>query len=324
MSKFIGRRVEAAIAIEDTRGVGKAPTFSMGKIDFSLYDKTVDVRDDSGIGRIEDSNDKFVVEKYAMGSMSGILGANNALYLLGLAFGQLPTVSTVADSRYPWTLGLANTNQHLTASLLVKDGNETRLHKMLMLNSLELSVEQEDAIRWTAEFVCKRGVTSTQSIPTYIDDYKFTKRKNKIYLASAVGSLSAATRLALKSFKLNINKNVVRDSAIGTVEPIDILNQQMTVEGELKLNYEDQTYRNLMLQGTYRALRIVAESEKLIGVSSYGDLTLDFSKVDFFGWEPDGPNDEIVQNTINFKANYDLTTSAMLNAGTVRNSRATL
>lgn len=322
MSKFIGRRVEGAIAFESSRGVGIAPKLALGKIDFSVYDKTVDVRNDSSIGRIEDSLEKFVVEKYAQGSVGGILGANSALYLLGLAFGGLPTVSTVSDSRYPWTLSVGNTNQHTSASLLVKDGNQTLIHKLLMLEQLEISVDMDDAVRYDAEFISKVGKTSTQSIPTYVDDFKFTKRKTKLYLASDISGLSAATRVSIKSLKFTIKKNLVRDSAIGTAEPEDILNQQLSVEGEIKLNYTDQTTKNYMMNGTYRAMRIFMESENLIGSTAYGDMTLDFSKCDFFGWEPDAQNDEIVSNTVNFKANYDLS-NALLNVGTVRNKLAT-
>lgn len=322
MTKFIGRKVEAAIAFESSRGTGIAPKLALGKIDYSMYDKTVDVRDDSGIGRIEDSNSKFVVEKYAQGSIGGILGANSALYLLGLAFGGTPTAGSVSDSRYPWTLSVANTNQHVSASLLVKDGNQTLIHKLLMLEQLELSVDMEDAVRWDAEFISKVARASGQSIPTYIDDLKFTKRKTKLYLASDVSGLGAATRTSIKSLKLTIKKNLVRDSGIGTAEPEDIVNQQLSVEGEIKLNYADQTIKNYMLDGTYRAMRISMSSENLLGAATYGDVTLDFSKCDFFSWEPDAPNDELVTNTVNFKANYDLT-NGLLNAGTVGNALAT-
>lgn len=322
MGKYIGRRVEAAIAFESSRGVGIAPKYALGKVDYSVFDKTVDVRDDSSIGRIEDSNDKFVVEKYSQGSIGGLLGANSALYLLGLAFGGTPTAGSVSDSRYPWTLSVANTNQHVSGSLITKDANQTLIHKLLMLEQLEISVDMEDAVRFDAEFIAKVGRTSTQSIPTYVDDFKFTKRKTKIYLATNVSGLAAATRSSVKSMKLTIKKNLVRDSALGTAEPEDIVNQQLSVEGEIKLNYTDQTIKNLMLNGTYKALRISMESENLIGATAYGDLTLDFSKVDFFSWEPDGGNDDLMMNTINFKANYDLS-NALLNAGTVRNKLAT-
>jgi len=319
MSKFIGRKVEAAINFETSRGVGRAPVYSLGKIDFSLFDKTVDARVIESLGHIADSHEKFVVEKYAQGELGGDLGANSALYLLALAFGGTPSVGSATDSVYPWTLSVANTNQHLSGALTVKDGNQTLMYKLLMLEKFEMSVELEDLVKYAAEFVAKRGVTSTQSIPTYQDDKKFTKRKAKIYLADAVGSLGAATALNLKSFKFTVNKNLMRDSVIGTVEPKDILNQALSIEGEMELKLEDQTYRNYMLNGTKKALRISLSSENLIGASTYGSVTIDLPRVDFFSWEPDASNDDIVNQKINFKANYDIT-NGIVYATTVSNA----
>lgn len=323
MSKQIGRKVEAAIGIESSRGVGVLPVYSLGKTAYSLFDKTDTARDNSSIGRIEDSNDNFVLERYAQGSIEGILGANSALYLLTLALGGTPSVSSVSDSRYPWTLSLNNTNQHKSASLHVKDVNQQLIHKLMMLNELEISVKMDEAVTYKAEFVSKVARTATATFPSYAEDYKFTKRKAKIYLASSVAGLGAATRISVKEFSIKFIKNLVRDSVLGTAEPEDIQNQELAIEGELKLNWNDQTYKNLMLNGTYRAMRISFESEKLIGATSYGDLTLDLSKLDFFEWEPDAPNEEIITNTIQFKANYDLS-NGMLNAGTVRNALATM
>lgn len=324
MSKQIGRRVEAAIQLESSRGVGILPSFALGKINFTLFDKTTDVRDNTSIGRIEDSNDKFVVEKYAQGSMSGILGANSAAYLLALVFGGTPTVGSPSNSRYPWDIPFANTNQHKSASLLVKDADGIFLHKLVMINKFELTIKSDDAVMWSADFIAKRAVATAHTMPAYVEDYKFTKRKAKIYLAAAVGSLSAATRLSLKQFKLTITKNLVRDGSIGTVEPEDVLNQAFSLEGELALNAVDQTYHDLMLAGTYKALRLAMESEKAITGTTYGDVTLDLAKVDFFGWEKDPALEDIVQQTINFKGNYDLTTAALMYLCTVRNALSVL
>lgn len=322
MTKIIGRKVEAAIAFEATRGLGVAPTLSLGKIDFSMYDKTVDVRDLSSMGRIEDSLDKYVVEKYAQGAIGGVFGGNSALYLLTLALGGAPSVGSVSNSRYPWTLSVSNTNQHKSGSLHVKDVNLQLIHKLLMLNELELSVKMDEAVSWNAEFVSKVGRTATSTFPSYVEDYKFTKRKTKIYLASDVSGLSAATRIPVKEFSIKFTKNLVRDSEIGTAEPTDIQNQQLSIEGEIKLNYTDTTYKALMLNGTYKALRLFMESEKAITGTTYADLTIDLAKVDFFQWEQENANDEIASNTIQFKANYDLS-SGMVYAATVRNALAT-
>lgn len=323
MSKFIGRKIEAAIGLESSRGVGVLPAYSLGKIDFSHFDKTDDVRDTSSIGRIEDSLDKFVVEKYAQGAMGGILGANSAVFLMALALGGTPSVGSPANSRYPWTISPNNTNQHKSGSLHVKDINQQLMHKLLMMNEFEISVKMDEAVMWNAEFISKVARTSGATFPSYVEDYKFTKRKTKLYLASSVSGLSAATRIGVKEFSIKFIKNLVRDSVIGTAEPEDIQNQQIAVEGEIKLNYNDQTYKNLMLDGTYRALRIFMEAEKVVSGTTYPDLTIDLAKVDFFQWEPDAPNDEITSNTIQFKGNYHLS-DGLVNVCTVRNALAAL
>lgn len=95
----------------------------------------------------------------------------------------------------------------------------------------------------------------------------------------------------------------------------------MSIEGELVLNWDDQTYKNYMLNGDRKALRIALESEKLIGASTYGYIEIDLPKVDFFAWEPDASIDDIVNQTINFKANYDLT-SGLVESVTVKNALA--
>lgn len=307
MAKFIGRKVEAAIAFESSRGAGAAPVYSLGKVDFSVYDKADEARNEESLGHIADSSNKFITEKFAQGKIEGNLGANMAGYLMALALGTAPTIGSPTDSVYPWTIPVANTNQHKSGALLVKDGNQTILHKLVMVEQLELSIELDSLVKFSAEFISKLGVVSTQSIPTYVNDYKFGKRLAKVFIAANVAGLAAATRLSLKSAKITINKNLVRDSSIGTVQPEDILNQSMSIEGELKLNLTDQTFRNYMLDATKKAMRIQLSSEDVIGTSGRGTLTLDLPLVDFFSWEPDAGNDDIVSQTINFKANYDPT-----------------
>ena len=321
MSKFIGRKVELAVGLESSRGVGKAPAYSLGKVDFSLFDKTVDARQDESLGHISDSVDKYVQEKYAQGAFGGILGANSAMYLLSLAFGGGPSVGSPTDSVYPWTIAVDNDAIHQSAAFLVKDENQTLMHKLVMLEQFEMEITPEDLVRYTAEFIAKRAVASGASMPSYAEDYKFGKRKAKIYIAANIAGLAAASRLPVKNFRLTVNKNLLRDSQIGTVEPTDINNQQISIEGEIVLNWNDQTYKNYMLNGDRKALRIKLESERLIGATTYGDIEIDLPKVDFFAWEPDASIDDIVNQTINFKANYDLT-NGLIESVTVHNALA--
>jgi len=323
MSKFIGRKVEAAIGLESSRGAGVAPALSLGKIDFSVYDKTVDARQTESLGHIADSSDKYVVEKYAQGAMGGDLGANSAAYLLAMAFGGSVATGGVADSVYPHTIPLDNDNVHQSGALLVKDPDRSLMHKLLMLESFGLEITLEDLVKWDAEFISKVGVTSTQSIPTYVEDYKFTKRKAKIYIADNIAGLAAASALSMKSFSIKVNKNLERDSSLGTVEPEDVLNREISIEGQLRLNYTDQTFKDYMLNASRKALRISLTSEKLIGATTYGSIEIDLPKIDFFSWEPDAGLPDIVAQQINFKANYDLT-DGLVESVTVSNALATI
>ena len=100
-------------------------------------------------------------------------------------------------------------------------------------------------------------------------------------LATSIAGLSGATAISLKNLDLTISRNTIFDEVIGTVEPEDILGQQISVEGSLDLNLEDDTYRNYMLNGSYRAL------ELKLNRSSSSSLTLQFPRVDFTEWEPD-------------------------------------
>ena len=86
---------------------------------------------------------------------------------------------------------------------------------------------------------------------------------------------------------------------MGTVEPEDVLSQTISVEGDVTLNLQDDTYRNYMLAGTYRAMEF--------GFSASASSSLDFRfpRVSFSEWEPDYTLNEIAKQKINFKLNYD-------------------
>ena len=75
-------------------------------------------------------------------------------------------------------------------------------------------------------------------------------------LLAPIAGLAAASAISVKKLTLKIMANSEFDFALGTVEPEAILNHQYTVEGEITLNKTDDTYRQLMLAGTYNAMDI--------------------------------------------------------------------
>jgi len=63
-------------------------------------------------------------------------------------------------------------------------------------------------------------------------------------------------------------------------------------------------------------------SDVLIGSTLHPYIDLQFDKVSFFDWAPDRGLDDIVSQTISFRANYDLTNSSQSQAVLVNTATA--
>lgn len=298
MSKFVGRRGTLGVAIESSRGTGVSPTHWIPFATMSYRDTIEEAREDQGLGNIADSDSKYVVMKMGEGEIEAELYDKGIGVILTALMGAVPV--TTGSNPYTHTYTQSNSNQHKSISLYWQDPDRSDLYPLGMLESLQLSVEPSGKVQWTIGFKSKTAREWTSQTASFTSlGSKWLHQHLQVRLASAVGGLSAATPISLKNFELTISKNTVYDSVMGTVEPEDILNQQLAVEGTLELNLEADTYRDYMLGGTYRAMEV-----KLDGGSN-SSLQLQFPRVDFSEWEPDFTLNEIAKQSINFKGNYD-------------------
>lgn len=298
MTKYVGRRGQLGIAVEATRGTAVNPVFWVPWASMSFKDTIEEVREEQGQGYIADSDSKYVVNKFGEGEVEAQIYDKALGAVLTGVLGASP--STAGSNPYTHTYTLSNGNQHKSVSLYWKDPDRSDMYPLGMIDNLEISVEPNGLIEYTAGFKSKTARDWTSQTPNYTSlGNKFLHQHVQVRLAAVVGDLAAATPISLKKLELNINKNADFDSVIGTVEPEDILNQQLSIEGSLELNLEDDTYRNYMLDGTYRAMEI-----KFLRSSS-STLTLQFPRVDFSEWEPDLALNEIAKQGIEFKCNYD-------------------
>lgn len=300
MTKFAGRRGQLGIAIEATRGVAPASAsfFWVPRVTMSFTDRIEEAREEQSHGVIADTDSKYVVMQMGEGEVEAQLYDKALGVILTGVLGAAP--STGGSNPYTHTYTLSNTNQHKSISLYWKDPDRSDMFRLGMVNSFSISAEPNGIINYTVGFMSKTATDWTSLTPNYTSlGSKFLHQHVQVRLADTIAGLAAATPISLKSLELNINKNTMFDSVMGTVEPEDILNQQLSVDGSLNLNLEDDTYRNYMLNGTYKAMEI-----KFLRSSS-STLTFQFPRVDFSEWEPDFALNEIAKQSINFKANYD-------------------
>ena len=314
MSKFIGRRVQVGLGDESARGTAVAAAHTMPKMNLTMEDKANKARSMENFGNIAGMGDQSIVTgRYSEGAIEGDVNVNSFKHILKSLFGT-DTVTTVYTSASKHTYSILNSNQHPTLSVWISDPIGDTLFKGVMVDSLELEVNPSDIVKFTAGLKGRKGNDASWT-PAPAADYKFVGRDFIMKVASSTAGLAAATALSVKSFKIQINKNVDYDWVNGTLEPEDVLNKNFTIQGSLVLNYEDRTWRDYMLNGSLKALSMkLLNTRDVIATAGSPEFYLELPVVDFSEWESQRGNDEIAGQTINFTALWDSANSRFISS----------
>lgn len=298
MTKFIGRRGSLGIAKESSRGTPVVPAYWIPNAKMSFFDNIESAEESQGLGQIADQDSHYVTFKFSQGSVDAQLYDTALGYILMSLLGAAPV--TTGASPYTHTFTMSQTNQAQSLTLFWHDPDRNYAFPLSIVDSLKISVVPKGMVEYTFTIKSKKSNDWASQTPSFTSlGSKFLHQHLQVRLAANIAGLSAATRLNLTQFELNIARNAMFDEVVGTVQPIDIISQAMSVEGNFTLKLEDDTYRNLMRDNTYDSM----EMKLVNGTSSI--LQLQFPRVSFSQWQPDFTLDKISTQKINFKGNYD-------------------
>lgn len=298
MTKFIGRRGTLGIAKETSRGVAVAPVYWIPNAKMSFFDGVESAAEAQGLGVIADQDSFYVTFTIGQGSVDAQLYDKGIGYILMSLLGAAPSSGGSNPTTHTYTL--SQTNQAQSLSLYWKDPDRSYMFPLAVIDSLKITVAPKGMVEYSFTIKSKRSDDFASQTPVFTSlGSKFLHQHLKVKLATSIAGLAAASRLNLTQFELNINRNTMFDEVMGTAEPIDILSQQLAVEGSFTLKLEDDTYRNLMLANTYNSMDFQLSN----GTNS--NLQLQFPRCSFSGWQPDFTLNQITTQKINFKANYD-------------------
>lgn len=321
MTKFIGRKADFGIAKESVRGTAEASaTFYIPKASVSIDDNVEKFIDESSIGIVEDSVDSVNVKKVAVGEVEGKIGDKSIGLLLLAALGSVST-SGPTDSAYTHTFSVGQTAQHQALSLFIDDDNQDYKHALGMIGELTISVLLKSYAMFRATFRSKIGETATLT-PSYSAENHFLPKHGVFKVASTQAGLTAASATNIRSVNVTFNNNLEDDDAIGSEQPVDILNKQFTVSGSLELVFNDNALKTILLANTAQAMRIdLNNTDTLIGSSSTPRLTIDLHNVRFMNFKRNYGNNDVVTASVEFRGHYKLADSkavtvALINAQT--------
>ncbi len=322
MAKFIGRQQEVGIGREVTRGTLVAATQWAPKANFSVEDKVVKAKFAGSYGNILGGDDALVTERYAQGELEFELQDNLIAMALYATLGGLSSGSFLSVLKH--TLSIPNSVQHQSLSLYMNDPigaaespvTKTVAYARAMIDQLEISSRQNAMVMVKAGFISQLHKDWTRLTPSNLAQNKFTSKHVTIKVAANEAALTAASKINVQELTLTIKKNLIRENSLGTVQPVDILNRRIEISGKLKLTYADRTYRDYMLDGTKKAVRIVIQNTDVTIGATNPTIQIDLPIVHFDQWEPAVASEDLATQEITFEALYDVTNNQLIGANT--------
>ena len=327
MSKFIGRKLNIGIGKETVRGTAATIAFWLPKMDVSIDEKVEQVVNEASIGTIADSEKVETTSLASEGSITGRIEQTTHGLILKALFGGETSTAVAGDATvYDHLFTVDETAQHPSLTIGVSSPNETgaasRAYTLGMIDSYDFSAEIGKYPTYKLGFRANTSAVATLT-PTYTTETAFLPQDGIVKFASTLAGLTAASAIVLKKASISIKTNTEDDIVLGSVTPADRLNKQYAVEGTLELLYTDRTYIDTdYVAGLVQALRIsLVNADVTIGTTSRPTITFDFAKVYLTEVARKIGNDDIVSQTLKFKAVYSIADTQLATC-TLRNLQA--
>lgn len=308
---YVGARKEIAFTPESVRGTSE--THAAGDwqphlgFDFkAMVDK---VKDDPAMGRIEDNIDHEVVHRSSGGGVPLRLTKQFLPNLFAMIFGHQPTPSSLGGGLYQRDYVVQNNNQHQAFTVTVKDPIAgMKKYALGMLNTAGFEFNLDEITKATLDIQAgkEEAGTGTPAYDTSYDVAFFMPTQIEFKFADDVAGLAAASETYLSNLSLQVNKNAIKEYALGEEGPIDVVNQRFGLAGSLEMTYETTVLRDYAHNRTKKAVQIKLTDADGVYVQ------IQLPQVGFEDWSEGNDNNAYLKNTIAFFAERNNTSGMAL------------
>lgn len=317
MTKVIGRLSAIGIGKETTAGTSVAPSYWIPVRSIDFDDKANYIDNDSAMGRIEELNDSDINQLWAEGSFEGKIFLNSVgMEMVGI-FGQSPTsAQRTTTGVYDHTFALLNSNSHKSLTVGYKDSLLDLRYAYAMVDSWKFEAALDDYVKRTISLKSKKSASASNTV-AITDEIEFIPSMMNVYIEDAQASLAGGTPVKITNVQFEIKKNVEANFVLGSNEPDSLNNKQVSVEGSFEAYFESTTQRDYVFNGTAKAMRVdMKDAGTIIGSSGSHNpqLYFDLYRVRFTEFNRGWDSNDILKYTINFKAVYSVSDTAMIAA----------
>jgi len=301
MAKYIWRKISVWFWKETVRWTAVSATswFPQTTIDFD--EKFENVIQEGALWNIVDSNESFNTKRWAEWSIEGDLQIENSWLLFLWLLWQITSVETAWTWAYDHTYTLLNSNQHPSLTIVTEEDNGNTSFWLWMIEELTLSWNIWEIVKLKVTFKSKAWVTTTATAD-FIDNDNTLLTRHWLFKVDSID-------IPFKNFSITFKKNLIDDFTWWDIDIHDILNQQFEITWNIEFDYDSNTFKNYALNNEIKPISILIQnSDVTIWVNDSPTLSIELLKCSFTNWDRNKTNNEIVNQTIDFKWHYDITT----------------
>lgn len=308
MSAQVGALRNIAVGIETTGGTPVTPTHWIPIEEGHVIPETEYAEDNSNYGRIEKPVNSEVVSENAIGNFNAVVRNDWIGMFLANLIG-VPTSALANGESAVWEhdFFVLNTNAHAPLSMVYKDGITDEVSSYSFVRSLNFHIAADDILRTTIETIGRQLASDSNTVAYATSKaYTFTGTHATVKFGTAISDLSGASAIGFHELDLTITADPLAHQVFNSATLDKAINQRLTIEGELSLLHEVNTYRDYVTDNTVKAMQfLVDRTAQQIGVGETPSMQLQLAELSFESWELTEGIDGAEIEKIGFKAHFD-------------------
>lgn len=309
MSLSIGRRGALGVGIEAVAGTTTAVRHFIPFLSCDLVERHTPIGDVSAKGiRDEQGSSSVEGKKWGEGSIEVILDPITCGYWFALVLGDV--ASSILTTVYTHEMTRTANNTPRTATIYRDRVVDAVKFPNSVVNSLELNFA-DDVAKLTMDVLSKYPIVEGGETPTYIALDLYTFKNVYVELATS----GTTTSLKVKECTLTIDNNAEAVYAPNSNNVNEIISKQFNVAGSFAVNLENTTQISAFTDLTKQNLQIVFEKDTSKIIINIPQFRVDTETIDT-------PIDDISQETVDFVAEYDGTTTGSIKVTVVNETVA--
>jgi hypothetical protein len=316
MSKFIGKRANVGIGKEVTPGLAVTPTHWIPCEEKSPNISVEYVPNESDYGVIHDTVGSEPVYSKGEPEIKGLVFDKSMGLFLMAAFGSVSTGTGVPEAGVnTHTFSILNSESHPSYTIAFKDINQDYCFAYSKLQSLNINFASKALTKFEAKFVSQAKEADTNTAAYSTTENHFNSSMATFKYATNKAGLGAGTTIPLENINIKIEKEIIEQESLGSLEPTNIYNGLLKVEMEFEALMDNTTLQAMNEAGTSIAAQVaLVNAGVTIGLVSHPSLTITLNQINLEKMDFGYKNKDIVRQKFTGKAHYKLSEAEAIQA----------